>query len=171
MSNVQRRLPWWFWNSLVSATITLLFLKNSQRGGLRGRFSLWFDCGGGVAVYCYICPEPRGSARGIGADADASGKEEIDDCEIRFSADAGKSGPRPRKSATLRMGGPRGRGLCEHRIADHQRTVNVSDGLKNAVDAAIAKFDFRPNAAARGSRSQDIDYRRGGSGDRQPVLR
>jgi LacI family transcriptional regulator len=29
-------------------------------------------------------------------------------------------------------------------------TVNVSDGLKNAVDAAIAKFDFRPNAAARG---------------------
>jgi LacI family transcriptional regulator len=29
-------------------------------------------------------------------------------------------------------------------------TVNVSDGLKHAVDAAIAKFDFRPNAAARG---------------------
>jgi LacI family transcriptional regulator len=29
-------------------------------------------------------------------------------------------------------------------------TVNVSNGLKSAVDAAIAKFDFRPNAAARG---------------------
>ncbi len=29
-------------------------------------------------------------------------------------------------------------------------TVNVSDGLKHAVEAAIAKFDFRPNAAARG---------------------
>jgi len=29
-------------------------------------------------------------------------------------------------------------------------TVNVSDGLKQAVEAAIAKFDFRPNAAARG---------------------
>jgi LacI family transcriptional regulator len=29
-------------------------------------------------------------------------------------------------------------------------TVNVSAGLKRSVDAAIAKFDFRPNAAARG---------------------
>jgi LacI family transcriptional regulator len=29
-------------------------------------------------------------------------------------------------------------------------TVNVSAGLKQAVEAAIAKFDFRPNAAARG---------------------
>jgi LacI family transcriptional regulator len=29
-------------------------------------------------------------------------------------------------------------------------TVNVSDGLKHAVEAAIAKFNFRPNAAARG---------------------
>jgi LacI family transcriptional regulator len=29
-------------------------------------------------------------------------------------------------------------------------TVNVSDGLKQAVEAAIVKFDFRPNAAARG---------------------
>jgi LacI family transcriptional regulator len=29
-------------------------------------------------------------------------------------------------------------------------TVNVSPGLKRSVDAAIAKFDFRPNAAARG---------------------
>jgi LacI family transcriptional regulator len=29
-------------------------------------------------------------------------------------------------------------------------TVKVSDGLKHAVDAAIAKYDFRPNAAARG---------------------
>ena len=29
-------------------------------------------------------------------------------------------------------------------------TVNVSDGLKRAVEAAIVKFDFQPNAAARG---------------------
>jgi len=29
-------------------------------------------------------------------------------------------------------------------------TVNVSDELKQAVEAAIEKFDFRPNAAARG---------------------
>jgi LacI family transcriptional regulator len=29
-------------------------------------------------------------------------------------------------------------------------TVNVSHGLKHAVEAAILKFDFRPNAAARG---------------------
>jgi LacI family transcriptional regulator len=29
-------------------------------------------------------------------------------------------------------------------------TVNVSDGLKHAVEAAIAKFNFRPNASARG---------------------
>jgi len=29
-------------------------------------------------------------------------------------------------------------------------TVNVSNGLKHAVEAAIIKFDFRPNAAARG---------------------
>ncbi len=29
-------------------------------------------------------------------------------------------------------------------------TVNVSEGLKRAVEAAIVKFDFRPNAAARG---------------------
>jgi LacI family transcriptional regulator len=29
-------------------------------------------------------------------------------------------------------------------------TVNVSHGLKHAVEAAIVKFDFRPNAAARG---------------------
>jgi LacI family transcriptional regulator len=29
-------------------------------------------------------------------------------------------------------------------------TVNVSDPLRSAVEAAIAKFDFKPNAAARG---------------------
>jgi LacI family transcriptional regulator, galactose operon repressor len=29
-------------------------------------------------------------------------------------------------------------------------SVNVSDGLKRSVEAAIAKFGFRPNAAARG---------------------
>ena len=29
-------------------------------------------------------------------------------------------------------------------------TVNVSPNLKHSVEAAIAKFGFRPNAAARG---------------------
>ena len=45
-------------------------------------------------------------------------------------------------------------------------TVNVSDGLKHAVEAAIAKFDFRPNAAARGlALGKTLDHRRGRAGD------
>jgi LacI family transcriptional regulator len=62
----------------------------------------------------------------------------------------GKSGPRPRKSATLRMVA-REAGVSASTVSRIiNGTVNVSHGLKNAVDAAIAKFDFRPNAAARG---------------------
>jgi LacI family transcriptional regulator len=62
----------------------------------------------------------------------------------------GKSGPRPRKSATLRMVA-REAGVSASTVSRIiNGTVNVSDGLKNAVDAAITKFDFRPNAAARG---------------------
>ena len=62
----------------------------------------------------------------------------------------GKSGPAPRKSATLRMVA-REAGVSASTVSRIiNGTVNVSDGLKNAVDAAIAKFDFRPNAAARG---------------------
>jgi len=62
----------------------------------------------------------------------------------------GKRGPRPGKSATLRMVA-REAGVSASTVSRIiNGTVNVSDGLKNAVDAAIAKFDFRPNAAARG---------------------
>ncbi len=62
----------------------------------------------------------------------------------------GKSGPAPRKSATLRMVA-REAGVSASTVSRIiNGTVNVSDGLKQAVDAAIAKFDFRPNAAARG---------------------
>src|SRR5258708_12406895 len=63
---------------------------------------------------------------------------------------AGKSGPRPRQSATLRMVA-REAGVSASTVSRIiNGTVNVSKGLKHAVEAAIAKFDYRPNAAARG---------------------
>lgn len=62
----------------------------------------------------------------------------------------GKSGPRPGQSATLRMVA-REAGVSASTVSRIiNETVNVSDGLKRAVEAAIVKFDFRPNAAARG---------------------
>src|SRR5580693_3490025 len=62
----------------------------------------------------------------------------------------GKSGPRPRQSATLRMVA-REAGVSASTVSRIiNGTVNVSSGLKHAVEAAIAKFDFRPNASARG---------------------
>jgi LacI family transcriptional regulator, galactose operon repressor len=62
----------------------------------------------------------------------------------------GKSGPRPRQTTTLRMVA-REAGVSASTVSRIiNGTVNVSDGLKHAVEAAIAKFDFRPNAAARG---------------------
>jgi LacI family transcriptional regulator len=62
----------------------------------------------------------------------------------------GKSGPRPRQSATLRMVA-REAGVSASTVSRIiNGTVNVSHGLKHAVDAAIAKFDYRPNTAARG---------------------
>jgi LacI family transcriptional regulator len=62
----------------------------------------------------------------------------------------GKSGPRPRQSATLRMVA-REAGVSASTVSRIiNGTVNVSHGLKHAVEAAIVKFDFRPNAAARG---------------------
>jgi LacI family transcriptional regulator len=61
-----------------------------------------------------------------------------------------KSGPRPRQSATLRMVA-REAGVSASTVSRIiNGTVNVSNGLKHAVEAAIVKFDFRPNAAARG---------------------
>src|SRR6266702_4395942 len=63
---------------------------------------------------------------------------------------AGKSGPRPRQSATLRMVA-REAGVSASTVSRIiNGTVNVSGGLKHAVEAAIVKFNFRPNAAARG---------------------
>ena len=63
----------------------------------------------------------------------------------------GKSGPRPRQSATLRMVA-REAGVSASTVSRIiNGTVNVSSGLKHAVEAAIAKFDFRPNASARRS--------------------
>src|SRR3569833_2632434 len=62
----------------------------------------------------------------------------------------GKSGPAPRKSVTLRMVA-REAGVSASTVSRIiNGTVKVSDGLQHAVDAAIAKYDFRPNAAARG---------------------
>src|SRR5262245_37353792 len=62
----------------------------------------------------------------------------------------GKSGPRPRQSATLRMVA-REAGVSASTVSRIiNGTVNVSDGLKQAVEAAITKFNFRPNASARG---------------------
>ncbi|MDP9089977.1 MAG: LacI family DNA-binding transcriptional regulator [Pseudomonadota bacterium] len=62
----------------------------------------------------------------------------------------GKSGPRPGQSATLRMVA-REAGVSASTVSRIiNGTVNVSEGLKRAVEAAIVKFDFRPNAAARG---------------------
>ena len=62
----------------------------------------------------------------------------------------GKSGPRPRQTATLRMVA-REAGVSASTVSRIiNGTVNVSDGLKLAVEAAITKFNFKPNAAARG---------------------
>lgn len=62
----------------------------------------------------------------------------------------GKSGPRPGRSATLRMVA-REAGVSASTVSRIiNGTVNVSDGLKQSVEAAIEKFDYRPNAAARG---------------------
>jgi LacI family transcriptional regulator len=70
--------------------------------------------------------------------------------KIALTRSPGKSGPRPRQSTTLRMVA-REAGVSASTVSRIiNGTVNVSDGLKQAVEAAIAKFDFRPNAAARG---------------------
>src|SRR5580692_7083093 len=62
----------------------------------------------------------------------------------------GKSGPRPRQTTTLRMVASEA-GVSASTVSRIiNGTVNVSDERKQAVEAAIAKFDFRPNAAARG---------------------
>jgi LacI family transcriptional regulator len=70
--------------------------------------------------------------------------------EIEKTSRPIKSGPKPRQSATLKIVA-REAGVSASTVSRIiNGTVNVSDGLKHAVEAAIAKFDFRPNAAARG---------------------
>ena len=62
----------------------------------------------------------------------------------------GKSGPRPRQTTTLRMVAHEA-GVSASTVSRIiNGTVNVSAEAKKAVEAAIEKFDFRPNAAARG---------------------
>jgi LacI family transcriptional regulator len=62
----------------------------------------------------------------------------------------GKRGPRPRNSVTLKLVA-REAGVSASTVSRIiNRTVNVSDQLRLSVEAAIAKFNFRPNAAARG---------------------
>jgi LacI family transcriptional regulator, galactose operon repressor len=62
----------------------------------------------------------------------------------------GRRGPRPRRAVTLRVIA-REAGVSASTVSRIiNGTVKVSDDLKAAVDAAIAKHDFRPDAAARG---------------------
>ena len=63
----------------------------------------------------------------------------------------GKSGPRPRQSATLRMVA-REAGVSASTVSRIiNGTVNVSNGLKHAARRRLSRnLDFRPNAAARG---------------------
>jgi LacI family transcriptional regulator len=62
----------------------------------------------------------------------------------------GRRGPRPRNSVTLKMVAREAGVSASTASRIINRTVNVSDDLRLAVEAAIAKFNFRPNAAARG---------------------
>src|SRR6185437_9658937 len=62
----------------------------------------------------------------------------------------GKRGPRPRRAVTLRVIA-REAGVSASTVSRIiNGTVKVSDELKAAVEAAIARHDFRPDAAARG---------------------
>jgi LacI family transcriptional regulator len=62
----------------------------------------------------------------------------------------GKRGPRPRRAVTLRVIA-REAGVSASTVSRIiNGTVKVSDELKGAVEAAIARHDFRPDAAARG---------------------
>ncbi|HEY2038017.1 MAG TPA: LacI family DNA-binding transcriptional regulator, partial [Steroidobacteraceae bacterium] len=62
----------------------------------------------------------------------------------------GKRGPRPRRAVTLRVIA-REAGVSASTVSRIiNGTVKVSDELKASVEAAIARHDFRPDAAARG---------------------
>lgn len=62
----------------------------------------------------------------------------------------GKRGPRPRRAVTLRVIA-REAGVSASTVSRIiNGTVKVSEELKGAVETAIARHDFRPDAAARG---------------------
>lgn len=62
----------------------------------------------------------------------------------------GKRGPRPRRAVTLRVIA-REAGVSASTVSRIiNGTVKVSEALKGAVETAIARHDFRPDAAARG---------------------
>jgi LacI family transcriptional regulator len=62
----------------------------------------------------------------------------------------GRRGPRPRRAVTLRVIA-REAGVSASTVSRIiNGTVKVSEQLKGAVEAAIARHDFRPDAAARG---------------------
>jgi LacI family transcriptional regulator len=62
----------------------------------------------------------------------------------------GRRGPRPRRAVTLRVIA-REAGVSASTVSRIiNGTVKVSEELKAAVEAAIARHDFRPDAAARG---------------------
>lgn len=62
----------------------------------------------------------------------------------------GKRGPRPRRAVTLRVIA-REAGVSASTVSRIiNGTVKVSEELKTSVEAAIARHDFRPDAAARG---------------------
>jgi LacI family transcriptional regulator len=62
----------------------------------------------------------------------------------------GKRGPRSRNAVTLKTVAREAGVSASTASRIINGTVNVSDELRSAVEAAIAKFNFRPNAAARG---------------------
>jgi LacI family transcriptional regulator len=66
------------------------------------------------------------------------------------SMSRGKSGPLPGRMATLRMVAQEAGVSTSTASRVINGTVKVSHHLKQAVEAAIEKMDFRPNAAARG---------------------
>lgn len=62
----------------------------------------------------------------------------------------GRRGPRPRRAVTLRVIAHEA-GVSASTVSRIiNGTVKVSEELKGAVEAAIARHDFRPDAAARG---------------------
>jgi LacI family transcriptional regulator len=61
-----------------------------------------------------------------------------------------RRGPRPRNAVTLKTVAREAGVSASTASRIINGTVNVSDELRSKVEAAIAKFNFRPNAAARG---------------------